>query len=107
MWPPEELEEGEEEPPPPWDPDWVDVRTADIDNTSIVTGYFGGGLQIDLPDGSFRGTGARYRLPGDPVDEVWFPLSASSQRLADHFQRQTSWSCRSLQRQRPWVHTFD
>lgn len=74
VWPPDdlELEEGEEEPPPPWDPDWIDVRTADIDNTSTVRpGYIGDALSIQIPEGTFRGTGARYYLEGDQ-DEIFF-----------------------------------
>lgn len=75
VWPPAdlELEEGEEEPPPPWTPDWVDIRSADIANTSIVyPGYIGGALQIDVPKGTLRAVGARYRFPGEHRDEIWF-----------------------------------
>jgi hypothetical protein len=73
VWPPEDLklEEGEEEPPPPWEPDWVDVRTADVDNTLIVPGYEDGAVAIEIPQGTYRGTGARYRFEGEQ-DELFF-----------------------------------
>ena len=60
-------------PPPPWDPDWIDIRTADIENTSIVSpGYIGGALQIDMPAGTNRAVGARYYFPGEHQDEIYF-----------------------------------
>lgn len=75
VWPPPdlELEEDEEPPPPPWDPDWIDIRTADVENTSVIEpGYDRAAMRIEVPAGTNRAVGARYYLPGEPVDEIWF-----------------------------------
>ncbi len=74
-WPPLDSE-GEQIPDPgpaPWEPNWIDIRTADKDNTTGAAGYFGGGLDITLPAGTQRGVGARYRflLEEDP-EQVYF-----------------------------------
>ncbi len=70
-------EDPPEEPPPPeplWDANWIDVRTADIDNTSVVSpGYIGDAVGVSIAAGNNRGTGARYWYPGDDdPDEAWF-----------------------------------
>ncbi|HDH02732.1 MAG TPA: S-layer homology domain-containing protein [Actinobacteria bacterium] len=70
--PPEGVPEPDPEPAP-WEPNWIDVRSADKDNTTVAPGYSGNGLDINLPAGTQRGVGARYRflLEEDP-EEIWF-----------------------------------
>ncbi|MDH3500420.1 MAG: S-layer homology domain-containing protein [Acidimicrobiia bacterium] len=72
--PPGEEPPEEPEPEPLWDPNWIDVRTADIDNTTLVSpGYVGDAVGIEVPAGTNRGAGARYYYPGDDdPDEAWF-----------------------------------
>ena len=72
--PPEDPPEPEPEPEPLWDPNWIDVRAADIENTQVVSpGYIGDAVGVDVPVGTNRGVGARYYYPGDDdPDEAWF-----------------------------------
>ena len=67
-------EEPEPEPEPLWDPNWIDVREADITNTEMISpGYVGEAVQVGIPAGTNRGVGARYWFPGDEdPDEAWF-----------------------------------
>ena len=45
---------------------------SDIDNTTVVPGFVGDALQVQILKGTFRGTGARYRFDGQHQDELWF-----------------------------------
>jgi hypothetical protein len=54
-----------------WHDDWIDWRSADVQNTSITRGYQENGLRVNIPPGQRRGTGPLWRMP-DNVDEAWF-----------------------------------
>ncbi len=59
---------------PDWheDPLWLDYRTIDAERGVITTdGYHGNGLDITIPPGGRRGSGALYLLP-DEVDDAFF-----------------------------------
>lgn len=56
---------------PTWHDDWLDWRTADEANTSIVPGYRDNALRVNIPPHQRRGTGPLWRLP-DNVDDLWF-----------------------------------
>ena len=53
-------------------PSWLDYRTIDVDRGLITTnGYHGSGLDVTIPPGARRGSGALYLLP-EELDEAWF-----------------------------------
>lgn len=49
----------------------VDVRNLDMTRTQRVHGFVGRGLEVEIPEGGFRGFGPYARLP-EVVDEAWF-----------------------------------
>lgn len=55
-----------------WDDGLVDLRTLDLTRTELVAhGFAGGGLDIRIPTGGFRGFGPLDRLDPAP-NEVWY-----------------------------------
>ncbi|NIS34198.1 MAG: hypothetical protein GWO04_31485, partial [Actinobacteria bacterium] len=50
---------------------WLDVRSADEDNTDIVTGFRSNGLAVRIPAAARRGSGPFYLMP-KATEQAWF-----------------------------------
>jgi hypothetical protein len=66
-WLPELDDDGEPVAPP----NWLDFREIDAETSAIVEAYRADGLEVTIPAGSHRGSGALYLLP-DGIEEAWF-----------------------------------
>lgn len=66
-WLPEVDEDGEAVEPVLW----LDFRESDAVNSDIVEAYRSDGLDVVIPAGDRRGSGALYLLPDD-IEEAWF-----------------------------------
>jgi len=56
-----------------WTEDWVDLRSTDLVRAGLTsTGFAGNGLEVEIPEGAFRGFGPFDPLGETPPQEAWY-----------------------------------